>query len=68
VAEVSLTGSRTVRSPKIGDQIEASAERFDVAGDELERAHLAVLNLRYASDSSPGRCSRITVRSVDIAS
>jgi hypothetical protein len=55
VAVVSVTGSRTVRSPEVGDQIQAAAERFDVAGDDLEGGHLAVLDLGDAGDAYPER-------------
>jgi hypothetical protein len=38
---VSLTGSRTVRSPKSATRSRRAAERFNVTGDDLEGASSA---------------------------
>jgi hypothetical protein len=36
---------------EVGDEVEASAEGFDVAGDDLEGGDVAVLDLGYPGDA-----------------
>ncbi len=48
---VSVTGSWTVLSPKIGVEVQAASEGLDVAGDDLEGGDLAVFVLGYLGDA-----------------
>ena len=48
---MSLTGSRMVPVAEVGHEVQPAAEGLDVAGDDLERGDLAVLDLGYAGDA-----------------
>ena len=51
---------------EVGDQVQASAERFDVAGDDLEGCNLAVLDLGDAGHAHPERRGQVFLRQAEL--
>jgi hypothetical protein len=63
---VSQTGSLTILVAGISHHVEAPAEGFNVARDDLERGRLPVLDLGYLGDAHARRFGGISLRQTEL--